>query len=576
MPVICGPVNGTVRISRDADGVELMVIELDATPGEDQSYVEWFEPLVGISTVWTPTGDIDKSLDYEWDHGRTSRNVDGAPVFSFVGPDDCNRLTVAVDETLHPVRIRHGVREEDGTAHIRIYPPATSLVLRVDRRPLPLAQALAQVTGWWDQTRRHPILPVPPVAHRGFYSTWYSLHQDFDEATLREECRHAAALGLAGIIIDDGWQTEDASRGYATCGDWQVHPSKIADMAAFVAFAHELNLRVLLWFSVPFVGHDSQAYSRLKPFALRSTTDHAWEQHDRGWIVVDPRCPEARNHVVESVVQAVVAWDLDGLKLDFVDEFFRDAHSPPYDPTTMDVATVEEGANALLFTLRERVATVREDTLIEFRQRYVGPQMRAYGNVFRANDCPNNALINRVRTIDLRLLSGTTAIHSDMIMWNREDSYDSAALQFVAVLFAAPQISVRLAALPPEHQEMVRWWLSVFQRYRAVLQHTPLVVAGVDSHYSRVEGATDDIRFVCLYGERLAEIRGDDAARQEVVLVNGADARRIAVCAAESQLAWFGRIHDAAGRAVGTARVDATGTVAVKVPMAGMVVFRRE
>jgi alpha-galactosidase len=199
-------------------------------------------------------------------------------------------------------------------------------------------------------------------------------------------------------------------------------------------------------------------------------------------------------------------WEVDGLKLDFVDEFATGADTVPFDPTRMDVGTVEEGADLLLFTIRERLTAIRPDVLIEFRQQYVGPDMRAYGNVFRANDCPASALANRVRTIDLRLLSGSTAIHSDMLMWHREDSVESAALQFVSVLFSAPQLSVRLDAQSEGQIAMIRWWLDVFSRYRSVLHRGALRVYGAAANYTRVETVSDAVRVVVLYGEGFVEI----------------------------------------------------------------------
>jgi alpha-galactosidase len=548
-PVVLGAVDPTVSVVQDGDGIETVNVSFAAPtqPGETP-VVAWYEPLHEVIGVWTPTGDTNKGLEYEWDSGRTSRNVFGAPVFSFFGADDHARVTVAVAETMHAVRIRHGVHEEDGTAHIRVYLPVSPCVIRVDRRRLPLADALAATTAWWDARRRHPVLAAPNVARASFYSTWYSFHQDLDEAALREECRRAAALGMAGIIIDDGWQTDDATRGYATCGDWRPHPAKITDIAAFVAFAHGLDLRVLLWFAVPFVGHDSAAYATLRHAALRATTDHAWEQHDRGWIVLDPRCPDARDHVVDAAVRAVREWEVDGLKLDFVDEFATGADTVPFDPTRMDVGTVEEGADLLLFTIRERLTAIRPDVLIEFRQQYVGPDMRAYGNVFRANDCPASALANRVRTIDLRLLSGSTAIHSDMLMWHREDSVESAALQFVSVLFSAPQLSVRLDAQSEGQIAMIRWWLDVFSRYRSVLHRGALRVYGAAANYTRVETVSDAVRVVVLYGEGFVEIGPDDVGRQEVVVVNGSGHRTVAIGARAG--GWNGTIHDASGQVI--------------------------
>ena len=51
---------------------------------------------------------------------------------------------------------------------------------------------------------------------------------------------------------------------------------------------------------------------------------------------------------------------------------------------------------------------VKPDVMIEFRQPYIGPLMRKYGNMFRAGDAPNAAVDNRVRTVDRRGPFGRT------------------------------------------------------------------------------------------------------------------------------------------------------------------------
>ncbi|NIO10738.1 MAG: alpha-galactosidase, partial [Deltaproteobacteria bacterium] len=84
--------------------------------------------------------------------------------------------------------------------------------------------------------------------------------------------------------------------------------------------------------------------------------------------------------------------------------------------------------------------------------------MRKYGNMFRAADCPNMAVINRARTTDIRLLCGNTAVHSDMYMWHRDDPVEKAALQILNVLFSVPQLSVRLDSVPEEHIRMIKFW----------------------------------------------------------------------------------------------------------------------
>ena len=117
----------------------------------------------------------------------------------------------------------------------------------------------------------------------------------------------------------------------------------------------------------------------------------------------------------------------------------------------------------------DRLRRINPDVMIEFRQSYVGPYMRKYGNMFRAADCPNDSIENRVRIIDIRSLCGDTAAHAEMLMWHSEDPVESAALQLISVLFAVPQISVMLDQLPAEHTTMIAFWLAFWNEHRSVL-----------------------------------------------------------------------------------------------------------
>ncbi len=69
-----------------------------------------------------------------------------------------------------------------------------------------------------------------------------------------------------------------------------------------------------------------------------------------------------------------------------------------------------------------RLKSHKADIMLEFRQTYNGPRMRSFGNIFRAVDCPFDDAENHVRVTDLRLIAGESAVHSDMLMWDREDT----------------------------------------------------------------------------------------------------------------------------------------------------------
>lgn len=120
------------------------------------------------------------------------------------------------------------------------------------------------------------------------YSTWYSFHQQLVPAEVEKQCLLAKELGCEAVIVDDGWQTLNNERGYAYCGDWEVSPDRIPDMKGFVDRVHALGMKFILWYSVPFVGRYSKAWSRFAGKYINT-----YDGPDTA--VFDPRFPEVRN-----------------------------------------------------------------------------------------------------------------------------------------------------------------------------------------------------------------------------------------------------------------------------------------
>ena len=124
--------------------------------------------------------------------------------------------------------------------------------------------------------------------------------------------------------------------------------------------------------------------------------------------------------------------------------------------TVKGVSDGQEALDVLLTEVMDELTSVRPDILIEFRQRYIGPQIRKYGNLLRVSDCPGSGISNRVGIVDLRLLSGKTAVHSDMLMWHEAETAQDAALQVLSCIFSTVQISVSLDKLTEEMKKMLK------------------------------------------------------------------------------------------------------------------------
>jgi alpha-galactosidase len=100
------------------------------------------------------------------------------------------------------------------------------------------------------------------------------------------------------VIVDDGWQSADGVCSYASCGDWEVAPNRSADMAAHVKRIHNIGMKYMLWYSVPFVGYKSKNHSR---FAGKYLFD--FDQLNAS--VLDPRFPEVREFLINTYETAV-------------------------------------------------------------------------------------------------------------------------------------------------------------------------------------------------------------------------------------------------------------------------------
>ena len=134
--------------------------------------------------------------------------------------------------------------------------------------------------------------------------------------------------------------------------------------------------------------------------------------------------------------------------------------------------------------IKASLTAINPDILIEFRQSYVGPSIRKYGNMLRVGDCPCDTLKNRMGIINLRMTSGKTAVHSDMIMWNIQDTTENAALQFASILYGVPQVSVRVDKLPEDHYKMLKHYISFWKEWKDVLLEGKLTAENPECNYS--------------------------------------------------------------------------------------------
>ena len=564
----CGPFVRELTLRDESPGVAVVTLRLTASQAAvpPRQEIVFRCPVIDIHGIWRSSSDRNKGLMPSWAGSNDqARATSQAPVICAFGQRDDNRLAIACGDALHPTVMTLGIVEETAELHGTVvvfstaHPATTevSVEIRFDRREIAFHRALHDVAIWWAQ--RYVPLPVPDIGRRPMYSTWYSFHQVLEVPRMLEQCRIAKQLGCDAVIVDDGWQTLDGRRGYAYCGDWL--PERIPAMAAYVAATHALGMAVILWYAAPFIGYHSAAYQRFTGCILRR---EEWLET----AVLDPRFPAVREYLIELYAKAVQEWDLDGFKLDFVDSFRHDGSASTTAIDGRDYADVDEAVDRLLADVMRRLRALKPNILIEFRQSYTGPLMRTYGNLLRAGDCPADAVANRVRTLDVRLLAGSTATHADMLMWHPDEPVDAAALQFLNIIFSVPQLSVLLDGITDQHRAMVTYWTGWWNEHRDVLLDGLLEPRQPALLYPVVVASTADKRIVAVYSDVIAEV--GSAAPAQLWVVNGTRRERVVIELAEPLGPRTVIVRDCCGREVHRRQVDlSAGVHRLDVPPAG-------
>ena len=570
------PKGWTFAVSTEAAGAGREVVTVKAVAHEASVppafSVSLRAPGAGVHRVWTSAYHQEGFhlwpqawKDWKSDYSELAYETPVAVAFDENGRA---KLALAASEVFE--RVRFGIVASESTGELLCHCDYFSVPaapreryetrILVDWRDAAWADAVRGAADWISATSGFRAAEVPEAAYDPLYSTWYAYMQDVHADELEREAKLAAALGMKTMILDDGWQKVQSKSFYSATGDWNPVPSRFPDMKAHVAAVHRAGLKYMLWFAVPLVGNESQAWTRFKDKLLYGA------DADNGTL--DPRFPEVREYLIGLYERAVRDWGFDGLKLDFIDAFVLTGPDPVEKEGMRgrDIREVPQAVDRLMKDVLARLKKIRPDVLIEFRQHYIGPAIRQYGNMLRAADCPNDPPANRRRIADLRLTSGDTAVHADMLAWSADETPAGAARPILSAIFGTIQYSMILQKLPEGHRAVIRHWLGFSQMHRATLLKGAFRPYHPEAGYPLIEAESAAERIVAVYLNGYAAPLG--APDKPVYLLNGSPSDTVLV---ESPVSAQATAYGPDGTKVGDRTVSA-GCSRVSVPSGGYLV----
>lgn len=546
------------------NGVYEYTYEIPESEKEETLWVEWYEDVTNTVGCWYPDCGCVRAYGADWQRRRTTSLSVSAPVYCLYDQRGNNCITIALSEAVRETEWKIGVHEEDGRflfqCKIHMGRGRSEVKLYINEGKTVYSRVLGKVQTWWKDGCGIVPAIVPEAAKMPFYSTWYSYHQNMEEKQLERECELAAQMGFKGIIVDDGWQTDDNHRGYAFCGDWKPSETKFPHMREHVAYVHFLGMKYMLWVSIPFIGKNSGIWKKFSDKLLEY-------QEEMNAGVADIRYKEVREYLMEQYVDLVKNYDLDGLKMDFIDEFHEGAATPEYNEN-MDFRDVQDALEHMMVQLYEKLRELKPDILIEFRQKYVGPYIRKFGNILRVDDCPMSQLSNRVGLVDLRILSGDTAVHSDMVMWNKAEEPEGVAIALQHCFFGSLQLSVRLEECRQEVLEVIRYYMELAQEWFEARLEGELAAEHPEHLYPVVYGEKENRAVVGVYEEDQVICVKENWTEALILNANKGNSLYLDLMQTSGKKAV---IRDCKGAVVKTLKKLQEGLIKIEIPAGGMV-----
>lgn len=472
--------------------------------------------------TWNSNQGMKRNLLPEWKGSKIeSRSVIGTPILSFVGFGDDNIATISLSDYETPHTLSGGFSEEHGGIKVRVdlFSGTIGLIdkysvdIVIDLRSVKFYESVKDASNSYNETIE--LRNIPEAAKSPLFSTWYSDHQRLSKEKIINDCKKAKELGLDLIIIDDGWQTDDTSYGYGFCGDYNPSYKKVGNMEELVSEIHKLDMKVMLWYSVSFLGEYSANFEKYKDMTLL----YVPKGH---YYVLDPRFKKVRELISDFLCRSVQKWGIDGLKLDFIDAFRL-----PEDKVVregIDCKTLEEGIRLLLTEIKTNLLKINPDFLIEFRQRYIGPAMKMLGTMFRVGDCPGDFIANRIGIADLRFTSGKYAVHGDPIYFPTYASSEYVACALANSIFGVIQFSVTPDNLSDEQYKVVKNYISFAKQYKEVLLDGYFEIVGGSNSCSECRSSLNGLTIVGYYeNKHIVDVKSN------MIIINGSGTKGVYV-----------------------------------------------
>ncbi len=550
-------IHDSLKVEIESGGFGLETLETINIQGHENQAFELNEidilieiPLKDIHGYWLParsnSNHIGPGPRLDWELtlpmteviARVAPNF-GMPAIAFVNREMNNRFFCGLVNHSIDTEVKAKLSLKDGAYIVSFRRPLSGEItnlkswvekLFISTEPQPWFEVLNQYHRIYQEINPS-IYQAPAAAFAPTYCTWYSGHANINEGWVEEQAKQAAELGFGSIILDDGWfdpeikmvghnieetiniitNHDESGLGrnvedwYSKTGDYFPEPSKFPDFAKHVKRVQAMGLKYILWVAPLLVGPESSVAESLNEYLVN------------GSLCV--RKERVHEFVIEKLKFLLLSTGVDGFKIDFIDH----DHTACCYHNEHDYETSGQGIEALLSKIVNELRKIRPDLMLEFRQKYINFSSKAFATQFRVVDVPFDYDQNRRNFIQVKSILGPgVAVHSDPAHWRLDDSLENVSRHMIASIFAVPQVSVNLCALPTEQKQIIKVWLDFYKDNKDLITNGVFKPVFINGDFPIISLEDETTRLVGVFGDNIS-LSNLGSLNKNIIIINSSN-----------------------------------------------------
>ncbi|MFC1693350.1 alpha-galactosidase [Candidatus Latescibacterota bacterium] len=345
----------------------------------------------------------------------------------------------------------------------------------IDLEDIHWNKAVSNFVEWYDR-ELGLTYDTPEFCYSPAFNSWYPLKGNQNQDDILRFARKCRELGITTFEIDSGW--------FINTGDWELNTKKIPDMKSLVRDIRIMGLKVIIWYR-PFDWGRSKEYEKYRVVENGKPS---------GNLCV--RCREVRERAGSIAGELMEKYDLDGLKIDFLDaSTVKMINCEADHEHSLDF--VADGSREAMRIMAESIRKVKPDAIIEYRLNYSNIANRQFASIYRGQDAPSDPDHIRRHLTLLRSWCIGVAPHADYAYWTPEVSNEDVS-RFMAILslYGVPTLSVDFDGLPKDHFAITKAWLDFYNENIDRLIHGDFDPLSNDFHYSVARVSSPGYSFI--------------------------------------------------------------------------------